>query len=101
MSGYDVRLSRAASAALGELPRQHRGRLTMELHGLARAEPPPSLLTLSTPTHTAACDVLADLRVLLVYAVLANLELRTRLLGPELDELVRGRGWRRVLHGHA
>ena len=47
----------------------------------------------------AACEVLKEERVVLVYAVLSRRELLQRLWGSDVDRQVRGQELSRLMHG--
>ena len=73
------------------------GRFAAELQARDR------LVQIRTERDFAACEVLADQRILLVYAVIPRSDLLVRLIGPALESAMRmrhlgalthGRGWR-------
>ena len=96
---YDVRLARGARAALDALHRQHRGRMKMLLASVAATEPAAGLLTIRSWVHVAACEVLAERRVVLVYAILDRRVLRAELFGPDLTAELADRRMARWMHG--
>jgi len=57
------------------------------------------LVQVRTPMDVAACEVLEDRELVLVYAVISRRELLRTLWGPEVEQKVRDRAASRLEHG--
>jgi DNA-binding transcriptional regulator LsrR (DeoR family) len=57
------------------------------------------LVQVRTPMDVAACEVLEDRELVLVYAVISRRELLRTLWGPEVERKVRDRAASRLEHG--
>jgi hypothetical protein len=71
----------------------------MRLTSLAAREPRGGLVAVWSWFHVAACEVLPQHGVVLVYAILERRVLEEELLGEELTEVLQARDWARFMHG--
>jgi hypothetical protein len=93
-----VRLSAWAASSLDALPRQERGRLIMNLRGLAlRGHVPEGLFTVAAWRYLAACEPSPSGRVVLVYAVLNIRELHRELVGERIARAAAAADGRRAM----
>ncbi len=65
----------------------------------AASAPAGGLRRVETPPHVAACEVMEDERIVLVFAVLASRELLELLWGEAFERRIRHRGGERLTHG--
>jgi hypothetical protein len=100
-----VHFSADAADRLATLNPRRQGMLRQEIVWVAgridRAESGSRdrLLQVRTPTDIAACEVLEDRGLVLVYAVVPRRELLRMLWGPEVERKVRQRAASRLEHG--
>ena len=99
MSRFAVHYSRHAVAALRDIGWQRRRRLERALNVFAASAPVGGLRRVETPPHVAACEVMEDERIVLVFAVLASRELLELLWGEAFERRIRHRGGERLTHG--
>lgn len=99
MSGFRVRLSTPAAAALRALGSRPRGMLIIALAAAAAREPRGGLLSLWVADQLAACEVIASDRVVLVYAIRSRSSVNAALYGEQLLQRLTQLGIRRAIHG--
>ncbi len=100
MRRFEVRLGSRAAAELARLPGQHRGRLIQRLQLWARECPDEGLLVVDSRGDLAACEVLPDRELILVYAIQPVSRMHRLLLGAAIDRRITALGIRRTLHGN-
>ena len=78
---YGVVLTRQAHRDLARVGSPDRGRLCMKVFSAAAREPPTGLMAIRSWRYLAACEVSAQSRRVLVYAVRSRKELGDELAG--------------------
>jgi hypothetical protein len=94
-----VRLSAQAAEQLATFHRRRQGMLKRAIDRVAASAPTGRFVQVRTPMDIAACEVLEDEELMLVYAVVPRRELLRTLWGSEVDERVRRREESRLMHG--
>jgi hypothetical protein len=94
-----VRFSAAAAEQLATFHRRRRGMLKREIDRVAGWAPKGRFVQVRTPLDIAACEVVEDEGLVLVYAVVPRLELLRMLWGAEVDLQVRRREMARLMRG--
>ena len=94
-----MRLSAAAAGQLATFHRRRRGLLKREIDRVAGWAQKGRFVQARTPLDIAACEVLEDKGLVLVYAVVPRRELLRTLWGPEVERKVRDRVASRLDHG--
>jgi hypothetical protein len=95
----EVRFSAEATEQLATLHRRRRGMLRRKIERVAASAPKGPYVQVKTPMDIAACEVLGDDGLVLVYAVVPRRELLRMLWGSEVDQQVRRRELARLMHG--
>jgi hypothetical protein len=80
------------------LPPERAGRLRRAIRRASAADRTPGLFLVRTPRDVAACELLEDPRVLLVYEIRPVRELMRMLVGDQIDDAVRRRSMGRLAH---
>ena len=94
-----LRYSAEAAERLATFHRRRRGMLKREIDMAAASAPKERFVQVRTPVDIAACEVLEDKGLVLVYAVVPRRELLRTLWGPEVERKVRDRVASRLDHG--
>jgi hypothetical protein len=101
----EVHFSSEAADQLAGLLRQRRRRLERELGTLASSAAGRDsvqgqrFIQARTQLDIAACEVIEDAQVLLVYAIISRRDLLRRIWGPECDDRLTSRRIGRLIHG--
>ncbi len=94
-----VRYSAKAAEQLAAFDRRRQGMLRRETERVAASGPVRRFVRVATVLDIAACEVLADRDLMLVYAVVPRRELLRKLWGSEVERKVRHREMSRLMHG--
>jgi hypothetical protein len=97
--GLRVHYSDEVAARLEGYHRSRQGRVRLEVSRVAASRPERRFVRVETALDLAACEVLADRGMMLVYAVVPKRELMRMLWGPEVDEMVSRRRISELTHG--
>jgi hypothetical protein len=94
-----VHFSADAADGLATLNRRRQGLLRNEIVSVAASARAGGPLQVRTPMDVAACELLEDRGLVLVYAVIPRRELLRTLWGPAVERKVRDRTASQLSHG--